>query len=273
MTEWHVDQGLARAYAAGSLAVPLAASLEAHVAGCGRCQATVGESAPQARLASVWAGVVARVDEPRVGLLERGLRYAGVPEGDARLAVSAPALRGAWLLSVAFLLLFSTLASQAPRVGPDLFLLLAPVLPVLGVGLAYGPWVDPTYETTLATPFSSVRLIVLRTGTVLVFTAGLALLAGVLLPGRGTAVVWLLPSAALVAVTLALSAWVAPLAAAFATSGTWLLGVCSLWLNNDSLDPVFTPAAQAAALVLLAVAVLSAVLAQRAHAYDLRRFM
>lgn len=273
MSDWHVDQPLAQAYAAGTVAVPLAASLEAHVAGCGRCQATVGAAAPQARLGAVWAELVDKVDEPRSGWFERGLRRVGLAEGDARLAVSAPALRGAWLLSVAFLLTFAVLASQAPRVGPDLFLLLAPVLPVLGVGLAYGPWVDPTYETTLAAPFSSVRLIALRTCTVLVFTAGLAMVAGVLLPGTGTAVVWLLPSAALVAVTLAMSAWVAPLLAALATSGVWLFGVYSLWLNNNSLDSVSTPAAQGLALVLLAVAVLSAVLAQRAHAYDLRRFM
>ena len=179
----------------------------------------------------------------------------------------------AWLLSVVFLLAFAVLAASAPRVGPDLFLLLAPVLPVLGVGLAYGPWVDPTYETTLAAPYSSVRLIVLRTGTVLVFTAGLAMVAGALLPGHDTAVVWLLPSAALVAVTLALSAWMAPLAAALVTSGVWSLGIYAVWLDNKSLDSVFTPAAQGLALILLAVAVLGAVVAQRAHAYDLRRFM
>ncbi|HYO17624.1 MAG TPA: hypothetical protein VES02_03030, partial [Dermatophilaceae bacterium] len=267
MSDWHVDQPLAEAYAAGTLAVPLAASLEAHVAGCTRCQVTVGAAAPQARLETVWRELVDRVDEPRVGWFEQGLRRVGLTDGDARLAVSTPALRVAWFLSVAFLLTFAVLASQAPRVGPDLFLLLAPVLPVLGVGVAYGPWVDPTYETTLAAPFSSVRLIVLRTGIVLVFTSGLALVAGVLLPGQGTAVVWLLPSAALVAVTLALSAWVAPLAAALATSGVWLLGIYALWVNNDSLDSVFTPAAQGLALALLAVAVLSAVLAQRAHAY------
>jgi hypothetical protein len=151
-SEWHVDPPLAEGYAAGTLAVPLAASLEAHVTRCARCQATVAGVAPLARLGAVWEDVIASLDEPKAGWLERGLRRAGLAEGDARLAVSAPALRWAWLLSVVFLLAFAVLAASAPRVGPNLFLLLAPLLPVLGVGLAYGPWVDPTYETTLATP-------------------------------------------------------------------------------------------------------------------------
>ncbi len=213
------------------------------------------------------------IDAPRAGWVERAIRRVGLSDGDARLAASAPALRGAWLLSIVFLLAFAVLASGAPRMGPDLFLLLAPVLPVLGVGLAYGPWVDPTYETTLAAPYSSVRLIVVRTGIVLVLTTVLAALASVFIPGHGTAAVWLLPAAALVASSLALAVWLPVLVAALLVSGLWVLSVYSVWLNDRTLDPLFSRDAQVAALVLLALAIAICAGALRAHAYDFRRFM
>ncbi len=273
MTPWHVDQTLATRYAEGGLPTPLAASVEAHVTSCSSCQRLVGATAPAPRLAAAWSDVEDRLDQPRAGLIERGVRRLGLSDADARLAVSAPALRGAWLLSITFLLVFAVLAAGAPRVGPDLFLLLAPVLPVLGVGLAYGPWVDPTYETTLAAPYSSVRLILVRTGTVLAFTAGLAGVAGVLLPGPATAVVWLLPSAALVVATLALAAWLPALAAALVVSGAWLAGLYGVWINNGTLDSVFSPDGQMAAVAVTLLALVLAAVAHRTHAYDLRRFM
>ncbi len=273
MTDWHINEKLASAYATGSLGLPAAASLEAHVMGCAPCQSLLRPMASAERLGALWIEVVERMDTPRLGWFERGVHRLGLSESDARLAVSAPALRGAWLLSVVFLLAFSVLAAEAPRTGPDLFLLLAPVLPVLGVGLAYGPWVDATFETTLAAPYSSVRLIILRTGSVLLFTTALVAVAGLVVPGHGTAVVWLLPSAALVAVALALTAWLPALASALLVTVVWAGSVFTVWANGRSLDPLFSRDAQLAALVLLALAIATCAGAHRAQAYDLRRFM
>ena len=259
MTEWHVDDELVERYAAGELGCP--------PRGVGRgarnCLHDLSARAgPRGAAPSVWTAtwseVVDRVDSPPVSLLERVLTRAGMTESDARLVVSAPALRLAWVLSVVLVLLFSLVASSTPRFGPDVFLLLAPILPVLGVGLAYGPWVDPSYES------HAVGALLVRAADPAAHRsragrhgAPRGRRAGALLPGDGTAVVWLLPAAALVAVTLALAAWVPPLTAAIGTSVVWVVALLSLWRYESSIDPVFDLTGQVAALVLIAVAVLS----------------
>ena len=147
MNEWHLNQSLADRYAVGALTGPVAASVEAHVARCGQCQAALAKRAPRARLDAVWAEVADRVDAPRERLVERLLVRLGMSQGDARLVACAPALRLAWVLSVCAALFFTVVASSLRPQGVELFLTIAPILPVVGVGLAYGPWTDPMYET------------------------------------------------------------------------------------------------------------------------------
>jgi hypothetical protein len=224
--------------------------------------------APRLRLDAIWAEVADRVDAPRERLVERLLVRLGLAQGDARLVACAPALRLAWVLSVCAALFFTVAASSLRPQGVELFLVIAPLLPVVGVGLAYGPWTDPMYETSVTAPYSGVRLLLLRTGLVLLVTVGLTAAAGALIPGRGFAFVWLLPSAALVAVTLALAAWIPALAAALVTSTGWLALGYVLWMQDASITPAFGPPGQVAALILLTVSVTIASLAVRAQAYD-----
>lgn len=268
MNEWHLDLTLADRYAAGALTGPVAASVEAHVARCGQCQAALATCVPRQRLDAVWAGVADRVDAPRERLVERLLVRLGLSQGDARLVACAPALRLAWVLSVCAALFFTVAASAVRPQGVELFLMIAPILPVAGVGLAYGPWTDPMYETSVTAPYSGVRLLLLRAGMVLLVTMGLTAAAGALVPGRGLAFIWLLPSAALVGVTLALTAWIPPLAAALVTSSGWFALGYALWMQDASLETAFGPSGQVAALILLAVSLTIASLALRAQAYD-----
>lgn len=268
MNEWHLDMTLADRYAAGALTGPVAASVEAHVARCGPCQDALATRAPRARLAAVWAEVADRVDAPRERLVERWLVRLGLTQGDARLVACAPALRMAWLLSVCAALAFTVAASALRPQGAELFLVIAPILPVVGVGLAYGPWTDPMYETSVTAPYSGVRLLLLRAGMVLLVTVALTAAAGALVPGRGFAFVWLLPSAALVAATLALAAWIPPLGAALVTTSGWLALGCALWVQDLSVTTAFGPPGQVAALLTLTVAIALASLALRAEAYD-----
>ncbi len=228
-------------------------------------------AAPVARLDRVWSEIVDRVDTPRVSLLERVLRRVGLNETDARLALSAASLRTAWALSLLLILGFAVAAAQTQRVGPDLFLLFAPVLPVLGVGVAYGPYVDPTYEWTLAAPYSSVRLILLRTGMVLGLSVLLSMVAALFLPRDGLPFLWLLPALALVAATLALSAWFPTALAALLISSLWLLAVSTIWVQDRSLEVVFGPGGQTAAAVAVVAASVFVIASRRSHAYDLRR--
>jgi hypothetical protein len=273
MNEWHVEVSVVRDYAAGLVAGPVAASVEAHTAQCRRCQDTVAAFAPPSRLDSVWAEVSDRLDTPRRRLIERLLVRVGVEPSEARLVVSTPALRLSWMLSICAVLVFAVAASAVEPQGVQGFLILAPILPVVGVGLAYGPWTDPMYEISVSAPYSGVRLLMLRTGAVLMVTGGLLMLAGVLIPGHGVAFMWLLPAAAMVALTLALAAWVPPVVAATLTSSAWLLIMGGMWVQEASIVPAFAPAGQACALALLTLAVAGAALAHRAQAYDTRRIL
>ncbi len=273
IAEWHADSTLIERYVAGALDPATAASVEAHVLKCEACREGFAVHAPQPRLALVWSEVTERLDDPRRGFLERTLTRMGFSESDARLAACAPALRLAWFIALVAVLAFCLAAADSARVGPNLFLMVAPALPTIGVGLAYGRWTDPTYDVGQAAPYSAIRLLFVRTVVVLAVTVGVAGLAGVVLPGQGSPVLWLLPSMALVTATLALSAWLPPAWAASATGGSWLVAVGAYWRAQGSLDPVFGPAGQSAALALLLIACLVIAGARRVHAYDVRRFL
>ena len=256
---------------------PLAASVEAHVARCGLCQATVAEhGAAAATRRGLGRGGRPGGRAPRSGWLERLLGPAGPAQGDARLVACAPALRAGVGAVGACRPVLHGGSRRTPRAsGLDLFLLLAPILPVVGVGLAYGPWTDPMYETTVTAPYSSVRLLLLRTGMVLLVTVGLTaagrrpaprprhrvrLAAAHRRPGRGH------PRA--VRVDRRRSA------AALATSGVWLLWVYSLWLS-DALHRRrrSAPRQVAGARPARRRSRSSPSLALRAQAYDIWRFM
>jgi hypothetical protein len=114
------------------------------------------------------------------------------------------------------------LAVVASAWGSLVFLTLAPLLPVGAVALAYGQDADPLWETTLATPSESLRLLVIRSTAVLVVSLPVLLLVAPLLPGPPwAATAWLLPALACTALTLALSTWLTVAQAALATAALW----------------------------------------------------
>lgn len=244
---WHLTAEAVTRYGNGTAHAAEAASAEAHLVRCGACRDAVAAFADGARLDRVLAGVVDVLDQPRPGVVERLLRAAGIPGATARLLAATPALRTSWLLSVLGSLVFAVLAARGND-GDHLLLLLAPVLPVLGVALAYGPLVDDTYEVGVAAPFGGLRLVLLRAGTVLATTVGMTL-AGALAMGDTALVAgWLLPALALTVVTLALGTTWDTTRAAAAVCGAWLLGTTAA-LRRD-ID-VGGPATQLLCLLLL----------------------
>jgi hypothetical protein len=44
----------------------------------------------------------------------------------------------------------------------------APLVPLVGVAVAYGPEADPAHELTATAPYSGLRLVLLRTAAVLI---------------------------------------------------------------------------------------------------------
>lgn len=225
MTTWHLDPTLVTAYADGSLDDPRAYSIEAHLPDCAACRVLVAEAFDSTRIDELWGGIVAELDAPVPGPVERLLVRIGVPEHLARLLAATPTLGLAWIGAVTTALVFAVLAAHL--VGTDrsllAFLGVAPLLPVVGVAAAYGPAVDPAHELGVATPMQGWHLLALRTTAVLAVSVLLAGVAATALPSLGwIAVAWLLPALGGTLATLALSTFVAPHWAAGGLGWLWL---------------------------------------------------
>lgn len=273
MTTWHLDSETAHRYATGAAGPVFSASAEAHLSACADCRALLVPLVDGHRLNAGWDHIVERVDAPSPGPVEWLLHRLGVQEHTARLIAATPSLRVSWLLAVAAALTFALIAADSGARGMLLFLTLAPMLPVAGVAVAYGPEFDPMYEIGAAAPYSGFRLVLLRSAAVATTTALLTGVAGLLLPGSSwTGAAWLLPALALSALTLALSVRVTPIHAAVGVGTAWVVAV--LVAQGDAGGRAALLAGQYAAfgltgqLVCLAVAATSiAVLVARRHRY------
>ncbi|CAM5425153.1 zf-HC2 domain-containing protein [Streptomyces aurantiogriseus] len=145
------------------------------------------------------------------------------------LWAAGPAVRGAWLPAVLLVALGALALAYGAGVdgARPLLLAAAPVVPVLGVALSYGPHADPLHEIAAATPSGGLRLLLTRTVAVLAVSLPSLTLAGLLLPASGApgAAAWLLPGLALTLATLTLAGYVGCRAAAAVTGGGWLCAV------------------------------------------------
>ncbi|MGV9755548.1 zf-HC2 domain-containing protein [Streptomyces tricolor] len=254
---WHVTPEDLGAYARGELAPPLVWSADTHLAGCAECRAVLAAAWDPGALDAGWERLDAELDAPRPRPFERLLLRLGVADHTARLLAATPVLRRSWLTAVALVLAMSVLTARTGH-SATLFLAVAPLLPLAGVALSYGPAVDPTYEMTVVAPLHGFRLLMIR--TVAVLAAGLALngLAGLALPGYGlSAFGWLLPALALTATALALTPRLGPAVAPSAVGGGWvalLLVADAAREGGDRALAPFTAAGQGVAAGVAALA-------------------
>lgn len=270
--DWHANASTLRRYAEGTLAAAASASVETHLLACAGCRAQLAPAVPVARLDAIWTEIEENVDTPRPGPVERALGRLGVHDHTARLIATTPSLTTAWLLSVTAALVFALAAAQSGPRGLLIFLAVAPVLPVAGVAAAYGRETDPTYDVALAAPYSSFRLLLLRTAAVLVSTLALVGVAALLLPAApGLAAAWLLPALALSSSTLALSSRMPAAAAAGAVVALWLGTVFTTVRVTGSSYAAFGAVGQTVCLaaVLVSIAIITGL--HRRAAFDLRR--
>ena len=254
--QWHLDEELLEDYALGAPLMPArAASAEAHLETCATCRGRLAPLVDTARLDAVWEEVLDAVDGPAPSWVERFLTQLGLAPATARLVALTPSLRVPWLAGVALALLMALAAAHTGPRGVALFLALAPVLPVAGVAVTFGPRSDPLHEVVLATAYSTFRLLLARSLTVVVSTVLLALPVAALLPGSPwLAVAWLLPSLALVTTSLALAARFDPLLTSLVLGIGWLaVGLSALGPDRDPLL-VSRLGVQAACLALFVAA-------------------
>ena len=261
---WHVDSALVDRYSKGSLARSAASALELHLTTCNPCRLLLADD--PGRSQGVWAAIVERVEPTPPSRSER-LLARFIPPHLARLVLLTPGLRPSWLLAVALVLGFAALAvGQAPASvsGVNLFLAIAPLVPVAGVAMAYGRMVDPAHEMTMSAPLDAFRLLLIR--TVAVTTTGVVITFGVdlLAPKLGPSSAWLLPALALTLITLALGTRLALWAAATVVASAWL-GLVALAATRASTLPLFSP--QSSVLFVAAMALAGLTLARRYDHY------
>jgi hypothetical protein len=137
---------------------------------------------------------------------------------------ATPTFRVPWLLAVAGVLLLAAWAAQVDERFLLMFLVVAPLGPLAGVAVAFAGGLDPTREIGLAAPYSGLRLLLIRTASVLAITVPIVAAAGLALPGsHWLAAAWLLPTAGLTCAALALTARMTPVVAVGAVATAWVL--------------------------------------------------
>ncbi|MCW2762589.1 MAG: hypothetical protein JWR85_2790 [Marmoricola sp.] len=220
---WHADRDLLAAYVAGALDPVNGASVEQHLDRCAECRESIRPLVDVPMLDRTWSSILETVESPELPLPARLARRLGVTEPTSILLGATASLRTAWI-SGAFVALGFAVAAVYLSGGGALapFLLVAPLVPVLGVAAAYGPHEDPLESLIVTAPYGRTRLILLRTLGVLVSVLPFAIAAGFFVPGPvWLAVAWLGPALALVPVMMALSSFVGPRAGAAAVAIAW----------------------------------------------------
>jgi hypothetical protein len=251
---WHVDRELLAAYVAGALDPINASSVEQHVNRCASCRQAVRPLVDVPALDRAWTGIRDAVESPPLPMPVRIARRLGVSDPTSILLGATASLRTAWVASALVALAFAATAvawSGGTALAP--FLLVAPLVPVIGVASAYGPHEDPLETLVVTTPYGRTRLIMLRTLGVLVSVLPFAIPLGFLLPGPvWVAVAWLGPALALVPMMMALSSFVGPRAGAAAIAIGWS-GVVLISVRHFPATWPVESTQQSAYLVLAAI--------------------
>jgi len=251
-TQWHAGPDLLRQYAEGRLDPVAQAAVETHVERCASCRADTADLVAPASLAPVWDRVLVEVRTPEPGRLTRLLRWLHVPEVDAVVLRASANLVVALAIAVAAALAFALVAAQLSHDRQELaWLAIAPLLPALLVAGAYDS-TDPIRELADATPYSKLRVALLRTLVAVLGAVPLVLVMGLVPEIEISVVAWLLPALAIACVLLVLLTRLSAALSVGAVAAVWVLGVAALGAG-DQIDQVTAPLGQSLSL-LVAVA-------------------
>lgn len=232
--DWHADDATLDRYAAGQADMAVSASVEAHLIACADCRRRVARFSDPAVLQRARSGLQDSIQRVRHPFPLRVLRRHGLSEEDAVLLTHAQLLRGPWTLATVTVLVFAVAASFPDAyLSKSLYLLLAPLVPVLGVSGAFAA-TDSLSELANATPYSKLRLCLLRTLAVVTALIPLMVLFGAIMPGIGwLAVAWLGPALGLTLTALAAMTWFRPVPVGTAVCLLWTFAVAALFPRHD----------------------------------------
>lgn len=253
--DWHVSDHELERYANQTIPMFTRASVESHVLECERCRGTLARCAVERTDATtdvLWLRIADAID------------VSGRPMRSSitafQVSIASPLLLLATLtVAVGVVASVGLAAAISPRAALPLFVMLAPVAPVIGAVLAFQPGIDPAGQLAAATPLAAGRLPFFRA----MFASGVALLAvagaSFFVPVEHTDVaIWLLPGLALTSLVVATSTWFEPRRVAFGLGSAWGLAV-TMWAwgpgsRSVSLDlgefAVERPSVQGALLVI-----------------------
>lgn len=262
--EWHVPEAVLAEYVGGRLDAVRSASLEHHVERCAACRSLVGVLADTGLHELAWAGIRDRIEAPELPWVVRAAQRLGLREPTAILLAAAASLRLAWLTGALVALMFAVLAAILSDGSAWPFLLVAPLIPALGVAGSFGGPEEPTEVLTVTAPYGRARLVVVRTLAVVATTVPVACALGLLLPGPAwIAVAWLGPALAALSLVLAIGGIAGMRTAVPVVALAW----CGLVLHGERVlaSPTWAvDASQQAAYGVVALLALAAI-AIRSH--------
>lgn len=267
MSPWHVDDAALAAYATRESTALERASVEAHLTRCDACRAGLARLAPASvgmvSFDALFDRVQTRIELAPSHRTTRWFRRMGVTDADTVVVRQIGRQSLQWTIAATLILALAALAATlAVRDSAQLgFVLLAPLLPALGVAATYRLTPTSTAALESTSPYSPARLLLWRTAYSVTTAVPASILFGVVIPGDPwMAVAWLLPSAALTAIVLAAATWTDPLRPALVVSAVWL-GIVTSWHLRHVPEAVTTPPTQLVSLAIAAAA--GTVLARR----------
>ena len=267
---WHIDPTTARRYVDHELDGVSAASVETHTTTCAPCRALVSSHVESGPLAMIWERIDAALDTPAPTPLERLLGRLGFGQATARLVTATNAHRWSYVFAVAISLGLAVLASlHGGRATFAMFLVVAPLGPLLATMTSFSRWVDPLHEVVASTPTPALRLLLVR---LLATTVPAIVLTAASIPwslDRGwMAVAWVLPSVALAVALIALSSWCSIEGAALTVAGVWVATPVVIRLFDANLLGVLGGPTQIMSVAVAAAA--SVVVIGRRSLFDYR---
>ena len=243
---WHIDPPVWEAYAAGRLEPAAELSVEAHLVGCPECRSAARSQVPTGTADVVWSGVRDTISAPAPSLPQRAMQRLGVAPDDAVVVSAADAFLVPWAVAVGFAVASACLVGLAglgPASRDAAFLALAPLVPVLAVVTSYDA-LDPLREVMATTPYSKLRLALLRAAAALTVAVPATMAIGLVVPNMDDlALTWLAPSLGLTLAALVLLTWFEAWVTGVLVASAWVT-VVALLRAGDRVDALTTPVLQ-----------------------------